>query len=177
MRNVLQVSFLFLAIGLLLSFSSNPQPPLSESKIKWYSWEEAVAANQNTPKKFYVDIYTDWCGWCKVMDKKTFSNPEIADYINQNFYPVKLNAEQKEDISFNGKTYSWHEENGKGIHLMAYSLLDGKMSYPSFVYLNSKFERIHIAPGFKKPEQLLPELKFVGDGHYKNQTWEEYLKE
>lgn len=144
--------------------------------LKWYSWEEAVAACEKEPRKIFVDVYTDWCGWCKVMDKKTFPIPEVKSYIEANFYAVKLDAEQKEDIVWNGNTFSWRPAGRNGINMLAYSLLEGKTSYPTIVYLNEKFERIMISPGYKTPEQFLPELKFAAEEHYTSQTWEEYKK-
>lgn len=147
-----------------------------EGDLKWYTWEEAVAACEKEPRKIFVDVYTDWCGWCKVMDKKTFPIPAVKSYIEENFYPVKLDAEQKEDISWNGNTFSWKPGGRNGINMLAYSLLEGKTSYPTIVYLNEKFERIMISPGYKTPEQFLPELKFAAEEHYTSQTWEEYKK-
>jgi thioredoxin-related protein len=149
---------------------------LAEGELKWYSWEEAVAACEKEPRKIFVDVYTDWCGWCKVMDKKTFPIPEVKSYIEANFYPVKLDAEQKEDIIWNGNTFSWRPAGRNGINMLAYSLLEGKTSYPTIVYLNEKFERIMISPGYKTPEQFLPELKFAAEEHYTTQSWEEYKK-
>ena len=149
---------------------------VAEGDLKWYTWEEAVAACEKEPRKIFVDVYTDWCGWCKVMDKKTFPIPEVKSYIEANFYPVKLDAEQKEDIVWNGNTFSWRPAGRNGINMLAYSLLEGKTSYPTIVYLNEKFERIMISPGYKTPEQFLPELKFAAEEHYTSKTWEEYRK-
>jgi thioredoxin-related protein len=149
---------------------------VAEGELKWYSWEEAVAACEKEPRKIFVDVYTDWCGWCKVMDKKTFPIPAVKSYIEENFYPVKLDAEQKEDIVWNGNTFSWRPAGRNGINMLAYSLLEGKTSYPTIVYLNEKFERIMISPGYKTPEQFLPELKFAAEEHYTSMTWEEYKK-
>ncbi len=147
-----------------------------DGDLKWYSWEEAVAACEKEPRKIFVDVYTDWCGWCKVMDKKTFPIPAVKSYIEANFYPVKLDAEQKEDIVWNGNTFSWRPAGRNGINMLAYSLLEGKTSYPTIVYLNEKFERIMISPGYKTPEQFLPELKFAAEEHYTKMSWEEYKK-
>jgi uncharacterized protein YyaL (SSP411 family) len=59
------------------------------SPVKWYSIEEAAALAQADPRPIFVDTYTDWCGWCKKLDKDTFSNPVIADILNTKYYPVK----------------------------------------------------------------------------------------
>ena len=158
---------------------SNAKSPAVSEKITWYSWQQAVELNKTTPKKLLVDVYTDWCGWCKVMDKETFPNDTIADYLNKNFYCVKLNAEMRDSIQFAGNTFIWMspEKGGgrNGIHTLAYSLLDGQMSYPTIVYLSEKFERIVISPGYKKPAQLLPELRFTAEEIYKTKSWNDYM--
>lgn len=160
---------------LLLSLSSfRPSNP-SLVEVKWYTWDEAVALNKVKPKKFMVDVYTDWCGWCKVMDKKTFTDEAVAKFIGHNFYPIKFNAEQKDDVKFNGQTYKYVETNGgRGIHTLAYALLDGKMGYPTVVYLNEKYERILISPGYKEPADMTKELRFIAEQQYLKTTWEAY---
>ena len=52
-----------------------------------------------------MDVYTDWCGWCKRMDATTFENPAIAKYMSENFYCVKFNAESQKEVTFKGQKY------------------------------------------------------------------------
>jgi thioredoxin-related protein len=152
-----------------------PVAPVGE-KIEWLSWEQAVELNKTKPKKFLVDVYTDWCGWCKVMDKSTFPNDTIAKYLNKYFYCVKLNAEQRDTIRFNNYTFKYMEQGRNGVHELAYSLVDGQLSYPTIVYLSERFERIVISPGYKKPAQLLPELRYTGEEFYKTKTWDAFMQ-
>ncbi|MDO8969583.1 MAG: DUF255 domain-containing protein [Saprospiraceae bacterium] len=153
------------------SFQTPPPEPL-----KWYTWEEAVNLNETNPKKFVVDVYTDWCGWCKKMDKGAFSDPTVTAYIAANFYPIKLNAEQRADIKFSGETFGFvANDNGRGgVHALAYALMDGKMGYPTLVYLNEKYERIMISPGFKESPDLMKELRFAAEEIYSKTSWEAY---
>ncbi len=131
-----------------------------EAKLKWITIEEASKiAEGNNDKKFLVDVYTDWCGWCKVMDEKTFTDPELIKYLNEHFYVVKFNAEQKETVTYKGKEYEWQQAGRNGINMLGYELLNGKMSYPSLVYLNSNLEPIRVSPGYKDTERLLAELQ------------------
>jgi len=135
------------------------------ASIQWMSWEDAVAANASTPKRLIVDVYTDWCGWCKRMDATTFKDPKVAAYIAENFYAVKLDAEQTEDIVYDGNTFTYQRAGRRGVHQLAASLLDNRLSYPSIVYLNGAMERIMISPGFKDADALLKELRFAnGEG-------------
>jgi thioredoxin-related protein len=175
--------FLIALTTLVVSFTlknNAPKPSTNADKVTWYSWQEAIELNKKAPRKLLVDVYIDWCGWCKVMDKQTFPNDTIADYLNKNFYCIKLNAEMRDSIQFGGNAFIWMspEQGGgrNGIHTLAYSLLDGQMSYPTIVYLSEKLERIVISPGYKKPEQLLPELKYTAEEIYKTKSWNDYMK-
>jgi len=168
---ILMVSVVFLSFG-VKHYSSSKK---SETPIKWYSLEEAVALQKKKPKKIFIDMYTDWCGWCKRMDATTFTDPTVAAYLNEKFYCVKFNAEQKEPIIFQGKTFNFVTSGSRGYHELAATLLDGQLGYPSFVYLNEKLERITISPGYKQPDQIMPELKYVGGGHYETLKYNEFL--
>ncbi len=149
------------------------EPPVAE-EIKWYSWEEAYELNQTAPKKVFIDLYTDWCGWCKKMDKETFTDPEVVKFINDNFYAVKFDAEQEKDIVFNEKTFTFIKSGRRGVHQLAYALLDGRLGYPAFVTLDESFARIMISPGYKKAPQLMKELAFAKEEKYKTMSFEEY---
>ena len=128
------------------------------------------------PRKVIVDVYTDWCGWCKKMDKETFDHPKVAAYLNANFYPVKFDAEQKETIQYDGHDFVWQDAGRNGIHMLAYALLDGNMSYPTVVFLNEKMERVMVSKGFKKVDRMYKELQFVNDEEYTQTTLEKYLE-
>lgn len=154
------------------------QSAVTLTEIKWYTWEEAIELTESNPKKIFVDIYTNWCHFCKKMDKTTFTEPEVISYINENFYPVKFNAEQTESVMFNDKEFTYYVEEGKkkGVHLLAYALLDGRLGFPAFVTLDETFARIMISPGYKMGPQLMQELTFANDEKYKEMSWEDYQK-
>jgi len=158
------------------SFVLLESDPPQESGINWMTWEEAVEANKENPKKIFVDVYTNWCGWCKKMDKSTFMDDKIIEELNDNFYAVKFDAEQKQPISFNGNEFKFVNAGRRGYHQLAYALLDGRMGYPAFVFLNETFERIMLSPGYKQVDQLHKELTFASSEAYKEQSWEDFQK-
>ena len=145
--------------------------------IKWLSFEKAVELSKTTPKKMLIDVYTDWCGWCKKMDAETWTNPVIAKYVNEHYYPVKFNAEQKEDITFQGRTFKYVDSgNGRGYHQLAAALLQNQLSFPTVAYLNEKLELIGPVPGYKTPDQMEPLLVYISEEKFKTLGFDDFQK-
>ena len=162
-KSILLAVAAFLILGVIYAFTvSQPTTePTDDTKIKWYTLEEAVAANKTNKKKFAIDIYTSWCHWCKVMDKETFTDPAVIEYMNEHFYAIKFDAESKENITFQGKDFKFVNAGRRGINTLAYFLLDGRAAYPTIVYLDEALNKVKKSPGFKKPNQMVEELKSV----------------
>jgi thioredoxin-related protein len=139
------------------------------------TWEEAAAANEKNPKKIFVDVYTEWCGWCKKMDQTTFTDPSVVELMTKDFYAVKLDAEQLETIHWRDMDFKWTPGGRGGTNKLAYELLDGAMSFPSFVLLDSAYARIAISPGYKTGDAFLKELKYAAEEIYKKMDWPTYL--
>lgn len=159
----------FVLMPFFISFLSVPVNG-QEAKIKWVSIEQAQELVKNNPKKIFVDIYTDWCGWCKRMDANTFTHPEIVKYINENFYAVKLDAEQGEPIVFRGQKYVNENPGGRrSAHSFAAAVLQGKMGYPSIAFFDEDLNLIHALSGYRPPEGLEPILVFFNDEVYKQE--------
>jgi len=142
-------------------------------QVKWYTIQEAEILSKQNPRKIMIDVYTDWCGWCKKMDAETFSHPVIAEYINNNYYAVKLNAESTADITFNGSTYKYVAQNGKGYNELAAGLLNGRLSFPSIAYLNEKLELLGAVPGYRGPADMEPLLNYIAEDKFLTQSLEE----
>jgi thioredoxin-related protein len=147
----------------------------AQSKINWMSFEEAVEANEKAPRKILIDVYTDWCGWCKRMDATTFSDPQVVEYVNKHYYAVKLNAEKEKPIILKDSTYQVDPKLGRnGTHTLAVQLLNGKMSYPTIVYLDDRFNMLSPVPGFMSAKDIEKVLRFFGENIYLSQKWETY---
>ena len=147
---------LFMALVIL-----NVQVFAQEHTVKWMTWEEAIEANKTTKKKIFIDLYTDWCGWCKVMDRNVFQDSTVAAYMNEHFYCVKFNAESKKDIQYQNVVFKYKPEYKA--HDLAVSLLNGEMSYPSLVFLSEKEQRLTVIKGYQEKDVFLKNLKIVAE--------------
>ena len=116
------------------------KPPAEPVKINWMTLEEALEKSKTEKRKIFVDVMTDWCGWCKRMDETTFTDPAVAQYLNEHFYAVKFNAEQTNDIVFQNKTYHFKSSNGRGYHELAAEWLNNRLSFPTSVFSRRKSE-------------------------------------
>jgi len=162
-KSILLAAATFLILGGIYAFTvgRSTTEPIDKTKIKWYTLAEAVEANKTNKKKFAIDVYTSWCHWCKVMDKETFTDPTVIEYMNEHFYAIKFDGETKENITFQGKDYKFVNAGRRGINTLAYYWLDGRAAYPTIVYLDEAYNKIKVAPGFKKPNQMVAELKTI----------------
>ena len=149
----------------------------TQNKINWISWDNMIKQrdSDSIKKKVFIDFYTSWCGWCKRMDATTFSDPVIMNYIKNNFYTVKFDGESKDTIVFNDHNFynsdpSYIKPNrssrGKA-HWFAHSILDGNLSYPSYVLLDQNLTRLMVYQGFKQVDEMLGILLFFGNNQYK----------
>jgi thioredoxin-related protein len=160
---------------LIFQLSSCSAQPKEVSKtdaetdgIRWMGFEEAVRKSESEKKKIFIDVYTDWCGWCKRMDATTFKNDTVIDYLNQHFHAVKLNAESRDTIRFRDQVFVFRPEYKA--NEIALSLLSGKMGYPSFVVLDENFSMLNVLAGYQTPEQLLPALQHFAENKHLNKT-------
>ncbi len=163
----------FVLFAFALSTSEKAKP---ESLVNWLTWEEAVKKSKVEKRKVFVDVYTMWCGWCKRMDSATFQQPYIAKYLNDHYYPVKFDAEYKKDIEFKGKTYQFVKSGKKGYHQLAAEITRGRLSFPTIVFLDEKWDILQPIPGFKNANTFEQIITYFGEDQYKKVPWAVYQK-
>ncbi len=166
-RNLSVIVVLFTAL------SSFKQP--KKEKVNWITLAELKEAYAKEAKPIIIDVYTNWCGWCRVMDKETYNKESVASYINEHYYAVKFNAETKDSVEFAGKKFGYNPSY-KANELAVY-LLEGRMGYPATILLSAATAQPAPLSGFLKPSELEPPLRFIGDGAYKSREFPEYMKD
>ena len=160
-----------LVFALLTTVSSVAQ------EINWVTFEEALKLQKERPKKIMMDVYTNWCGPCKMLDRNTFQNKDVADYVNEHYYAVKFNAEGNDKVTYEGKTFtnkSYKPElanRRNGVHELTRHL---KVSaYPTIVFFDEEGKVLTPLRGYQKPQQIELYLKLFKNDEHKNMTSQE----
>lgn len=143
--------------------------------VQWMQLKEVEERLKTENRPVLVDVYTDWCGWCKVMDRKTYARTDVGTYINERMYPVKFNAESREPVSWMGKTYRYNST--RRIHEFALFLITGEMAFPNTVILPGAGEKPQSIPGFLEPRNLEMVVKYYGGGAYKQQNFDSWARQ
>src|SRR5438045_154145 len=124
--------FILILTGCFILCSSS-RFTFSDEKLDWMKLEDVSSKIKEQNKPVLIDLYTDWCGWCKVMDKKTYSKQKVIDYINEHFYAAKVNAETKDPISWRNKTYSFNSTYR--LNDFALYVTNGQAGFPTTVII------------------------------------------
>jgi thioredoxin-related protein len=162
---------MLLAVAIFVTTNSIAQ------EIKWVTFEEALALQKKKPKKIMMDVYTAWCGPCKMLDKNTFQNADVAKYVNDNYYAVKFNAEGNDVVKYKDVTYSnpgYKAEMAtrrNGVHDLTRQLQVN--AYPTIVFFDENGESIFPVRGYQNPQQLELYLKMFKDDKHKDMKTQE----
>ena len=170
MRKILYIIIFIFSISTTLFAQSQ--------KINWLSVEEVEVLQKKEPRKVLIDVFTTWCGPCKMMMKNTFSNNNVIDYINTYYYAIKFDAESGENVNFKGNTYTNPDfrPNVRGRnsqHQFAQAL--GVNSYTTIIYMDENMDVITPIKGYLTPDKIELYLKlFAEDIYLKVKSQEEF---
>jgi len=144
--------------------------------VDWITIEEAIERSKTENKKIVVDIHTEWCTYCIKMEKNTFQEEHISKYLNENFLPVKFDAEQKTDINFQGETYQYVKSFKRGYHELAAHLTNGKLSFPTVVFLDENLNIIQAIAGYQDVKTFEMIMAFYGDDFHHHTPWQKFVR-
>ena len=165
---------------LVLALTYSAMNAQSET-VNWVSLDEAIALQKKKPKKIIIDMYTVWCGPCKMLDRNTFGHPEVAEYINKHYYAVKFNAEGNDEITFKDSTFSNPNYDPAKAKKRNYphqlTRYFGVKAYPTVVFLDEDLEFLAPIRGYKRPQQLELYLKLFKNDDHKRLTTQEAFDE
>lgn len=168
---------MFRLIGLLcalIGITGSLTAQINDSGVRWVSLEEALAYQKENPKKILIEIYTDWCRVCHKLDQLSLSQQHIAEYINENYYPVKFDAESKKPVYFMGQKYEYKRVVNSGYHTFAYKITHGRLNYPTLVFMDTDCSIIQSINGFQTPSRLIRILTYFADDYNKRIPWNDF---
>jgi thioredoxin-related protein len=167
MAALLAIGLVFLSVSGVTDPSKSADKPEGKKEFNWLRYDEGLKQASKNDKLVFIDVYTNWCGFCKKMDRETFSDKMIMNYLDEHFVMVKLNAESKEKMVLPGGSLSGRQ--------VARSF--AVRGYPTFVFLNSNGDKIYARSGYHPPNSFIYLLRYVADGHYESKSLREYITE
>lgn len=169
MKKILILLFLPAVLFTSMAFKESS----SATKIQWKTVEEVSTEWQQSKKPILVDVYTDWCYYCKVMDNTVYRNDSVARFINNHFYAVKLDAESKSSMNWMGKIYNYNKKYA--VNELAISLTKGNLSYPTTVIIPVEGDPQHIS-GAISVQNMEAILRYFQEDLFGKKEWEQFIK-
>ena len=154
------------ALGMPASGFAQSTKEKPKAELSWKPFETGFAKANTEKKKVLLDVYTDWCGWCKRLDKDVYSDKRVVDYLTEHYYVVKLNAEDTASVTYKDKKSTKPQFAGAF----------GVKGYPTIIFFDSKGDPITSLPGYVDADKFLTIAKFIGEDYYKSMSWENYQK-
>ncbi len=151
--------------GIAYFASIDHAPESAPGAIPWKSFDEGATLASQTNKKILVDVYTDWCSWCKKMDSEVYTDDTVIRVLKEHFVAVKLNAESDKPVTFNGKKITESE----------FARQMGVTGYPTILFLDEHAGPITALPGFSPAPDFAGVLRYVGQDIYKSVPYQDYL--
>jgi len=168
-----EVKQLFLYL-MMFFFLTALAPAPKTNHVKWMSLAEAEINLKKEKRSVLIDLYTDWCGWCKVMDQKTYSNENVAEYLQNKFYAVRMNAETKEKILWNEKSYNYNK--AYRANEFAVFITKGRLEFPTTIIIPADGSEPQAIAGYLEKKDFELIAKYFGEDGYNKIPFEDYQK-
>lgn len=139
----------------------------AKTVFSWRTADEALKEGPAAKKFVLLDVYTDWCGWCKRMDRDTYANEKVGKYISERWIAAKMNPEKEGKLTYQGKEYSLREF-GQAL---------GVTGYPATAFFNENGELITVIASYLPADEFHMILRFIAEDHYKTRSFEEFKQE
>jgi len=136
-----------------------------KNKVQWSSYDDALVKARKENKFVMVDFFAQWCKWCKELDKTTYSDPKVAQALNADFVPVKVDSESKDKVTYEMRQITMSELADK------YKVA----SYPTVYFLDKDGNKAAVLNGYLAPDEFLKYLQYIKTGKYKEMTWDDYV--
>lgn len=153
-------------LGIITLLATGTMVRADRSEVEWQTIVQALDQAPKQNKKIILDVYTDWCGWCKRMDRDTYSDSTVQSYLAGHFVASRMNPEKDGTVEFGGKKYS-QREFGQAL---------GVNGYPATAIFNEKRELLTVIPGYIQPKEFLKILQYFGENTHLTTKWEDYMK-
>lgn len=129
-------------INILLLTLLYPLFLFGQERINWVSFEELDSLLTVEPRETLIFIHTDWCSYCRKMEREIFTKPEIVQHVNKQYYAVALDAESIQEITFDQSIWKPNSDKKRTgqYHPLALLLLRGKPTvFPTVLRFDSDF--------------------------------------
>jgi len=155
----------------------------SVEEVKWMTIEEAIVAQEEDPKPIMVDVFTKWCGPCKMLSKNTLEDARVSKYLSDNYYCVKFDAESPDTVFFANNLYTNpdyvpNQAGRNGVHQFARFL--NVSAYPTLFFFDKKAQALGPLTGYRTPAQIEIFLHYFAEDKYLTvqtpEQWTEYEK-
>ena len=133
--------------------------------VHWRDPDDALAEARRDKKPILLDVEVAWSAWCGRMQRRTYGDPGVRADIARAFVAMRVDAEEdRKLVRFEGRSLSHR----------AFADRFKVGTYPTTVFLTPEGTPITRVPGYVAPARFRMLLRFVAEGRYRTQSWEEF---
>jgi len=153
---IISTATIFMFSSCSKKHSSNDK---GSSEITWYTFNEGLELAKKENKPIIVDFYADWCKWCKVMEKETFTDKIVSKKMKEKFITIRIHTDKPQSQKINFQNHQLTPDQ--------FSQFMGVTGLPTLLFLNAKGEAITKIPGYVKADMFSYILSYIDEKCYK----------